>query len=102
MAGGIVQNSNSKLNTSYTASGGGSGGANKALQKAQNRVENMEMAYVPTNPNPLNIEIGLSGSSHRVLDEDDEIGDVQINDNFAIGIPSAQQHVAATAAAQAN
>ena len=36
----------------------------------------MEMAYVPTNPNPLNIEIGLSGGSHRVLDDDDTIGDV--------------------------
>ena len=84
------------MNTSYTGSGGG---ANKVMQKAQNRVENMEMAYVPTNPNPLNIEIGLSGGSHRVLDDDDTIGDVQINDNFAIGIPSAQQHIAATAAA---
>ena len=73
MAGGPAQNSNSKLNTSYNAPGVG---PNKALQKAQNRVENIEMAYVPSNPNPLNIEIGLNGGSHRVLDEDDEIGDV--------------------------
>ena len=36
----------------------------------------MDLGYMPTNINPLNIEIGLSGGSHRVLEEDDTIGDV--------------------------
>jgi hypothetical protein len=44
---------------------------------------------MPSNLNPVNIEIGPAGGSHRVLDEDnDTIGDVQINDNFSIGLPS--------------
>ncbi len=56
------------------------------------RFENMDEGYVPVNQNPLNIEIGPAGQSHRVLQEDDDaIGDVQINDNFSMGHPSAHQ-----------
>ena len=52
----------------------------------------MDVGYVPVNQNPLNIEIGPAGQSHRVLQEDDDaIGDVQINDNFSMGHPSAHQ-----------
>ena len=57
----------------------------KAAQKAQQRFENMEDSYQPSNPNPLNIEIGPNSGSHRVLEEVDTIGDVEINDNFSIG-----------------
>ena len=58
----------------------------KQLQKAQQRVENMELGYMPSNLNPVNIEIGPSGGSHRVLEEDnDTLGDVRINDNLSIG-----------------
>jgi len=46
----------------------------------------MDDGYVPHNPNPLNIEIGVS---HRGTDEEDNLGDVQINDNFSMGHPSA-------------
>ena len=45
----------------------------------------MDVGYVPSNPNPLNIEIGPAGGAHRVTeDNDDALGRVQINDNLNI------------------
>ena len=44
---------------------------------------------MPSNLNPVNIEIGPSGGSHRVVEEGaDSLGDIRINDNFSVGLPS--------------
>jgi len=50
-------------------------------------MDNMDTDYTPSNPNPLNIEIGQNGVSSRII-EDDNLNDVQINDNIDISIPS--------------
>ena len=55
-------------------------------------MENMDVGYVPSNPNPLNIEIGPPSSGiHRITDGINtaaELGDVQINENFVTGLHS--------------
>ena len=43
---------------------------------------------MPSNINPVNIEIGPSSGSHRVIEESDTLGDVRINDNFGVGLSS--------------
>lgn len=68
--------------------------------KVQHRFENMDVGYQPQNPDPLSIDIGQMSSGQRMKDQeglgeedDDTLGDVQINDNFSIGgQPSSAQH----------
>lgn len=49
----------------------------------------MDGDYTPSNPLPLNIEIGPNGHSSRIVD-DDNLNDVQINDKIDMGIPKMQ------------
>ena len=52
-------------------------------QKAQQRLENIEIGYSPQNLNPVNIEIGPGGTSRiNLVEEEKDINDVQINTNI--------------------